>query len=86
MALRQRSRDEIYKELTDVFRDVFDDNQIDLSDETSAKDIAGWDSLATINLAIEAERVFGVKFLTTELSRLKNVGEFVSVITQKLGR
>jgi acyl carrier protein len=80
------TRDEIYANLTDVFHDVFDDDSITLRDDTTASDIADWDSQSHINLILAAEMRFGVRFRTSELDSLKNVGDFVSVIESKLAR
>lgn len=80
------TRDEIYVALTDVFRDVLEDDRITLNDNTTANDIAEWDSQSHINLVLAVEMRFGVRFRTSELDTLKNVGEFVSMIDAKLGR
>jgi acyl carrier protein len=74
---------EIYATLTQVFRDVFDDDEIVLSPGTTAEDIAGWDSQAHVNLVVAAELKFGVRFRTAELESLHNVGEFVQLIAGK---
>lgn len=65
----------ILTELEDVFRDVFDDDSIALTEATTAKDIDGWDSLGNLNLIIAIEQRFGVKFATAEISRLKDKGQ-----------
>ncbi|HET6334003.1 MAG TPA: acyl carrier protein [Polyangiales bacterium] len=75
---------EIYASLTEVFRDVFDDDAITLNADTTAADVEGWDSQAHVSLIVAAEMCFGVRFRTAELERLKNVGEFVSVIAKQL--
>ncbi|GGC67751.1 acyl carrier protein [Siccirubricoccus deserti] len=74
---------EIYAVLTQVFRDVFDDDEIVLDSGTTAEDIAGWDSQAHVNLVVAAEMKFGVRFRTAELESLHNVGEFVQLIAGK---
>lgn len=79
------SRDEIYAALTEVFHDVFEDDSIALRDTTTASDIAEWDSQNHINLILAVEMRFGVRFRTSEIEGLKNVGELVSVIEAKLG-
>jgi acyl carrier protein len=72
-----------------VFRQVFEDDQIALSDELSAKDFDNWDSLQHINLLIAIERHFGIKFATAEISRLKEpsqtVGSLLALIARKAG-
>jgi acyl carrier protein len=80
------TRDEIYAALTEVFHDVFDDDTIKLRDDMTANDVAEWDSQSHINLILAAEMRFGVRFRTSELDSLKNVGDFVSAIQSKLER
>jgi acyl carrier protein len=81
---------ETRSELQDVFREVFDDPTIELRDEMTAADIAGWDSVTHIDLLIAVERSLGFKFATAEMSRLKepgqNIGSFVRLIDSKLRR
>ncbi len=77
------TEDEIYAALTQVFRDVFDDDDITLSSATTAEDIAGWDSQAHVNLVVAAETRFGIRFRTAELESLHNVGDFVQLIATK---
>jgi acyl carrier protein len=66
--------------LQDVFRDVFDDDEIVLDRGTMAGDIEGWDSLMHVTLVVNAEKVFGVKFRSGEVAALKDVGEMVDLI------
>jgi acyl carrier protein len=72
------------EKLQDIFRDQFDDDGIVLTDATSAKDIAGWDSLANIKLIVRIEKAFKIRFSTGELVELNNVGELLSLIDKKL--
>lgn len=75
---------DILDQLTPVFRDVFDDDELNLRPETTADDIDGWDSQAHVILIVAAEQRFGVKFRTAELESLKNVGHFAQLICSKL--
>ena len=77
---------EIYLALNEVFRDVFDDDTISVSAETTAADVEGWDSQAHISLIVAAEMRFGVRFRTGELEKLHNLGELVQTISKQLGR
>ena len=77
-------RSQIYEKLATVFEDVFDDENIELQDSTSAKDVLEWDSMHHINLVLLTEQEFGIKFTTAEVARLANVGEFVDLIINKL--
>lgn len=79
------TREEAYVKLNEVFRDVFDDETIEVNDETTAKDIEDWDSLEHINLVVAVEKCFGIKFNMGEVAKLKNVGEMTDLILSKVG-
>ena len=74
------TRDRIYEKMTEIFRDVFDDESIVLSDETTADDIEDWDSLEQINLLMAIENNFGIKFQLADVSGLENVGAMVDLV------
>ena len=78
------SREEIVETLTDVFRENFDDDSIELNAETTADDIEDWDSLEQVNLLSRIESVFGITFDIRETLTLNNVGEMVDLISKKL--
>lgn len=63
------------EELERVFRDVFGNEEIVLSDDMTAADVAEWDSLGHINLMFALEERFGVQFEGNELAELANIGE-----------
>ena len=75
---------EIYEQLTTIFRNLFDEDTIVLTPETTAADIEGWDSFNHINLIVAVEAKFGIKFKTAELDELHNVGHLVTMIERKL--
>ena len=77
-------REQVYRQLNEVFREVFDDETITLKDQTTADDIEDWDSLEHINLMVEVEYAFGIKFNMGEINNLKNVGELVDIIMKKI--
>lgn len=76
---------EIKERLQEIFRDVFDEEDLEIREDMSAKDIDDWDSLAQINLIVAIEKEFGVKFNLEEISELKNIGEMLEQIKIKLG-
>jgi len=80
------SRDEVYVKLNGVFREVFDDEDITVSDGTTADDIEGWDSLEHINLIVAVEKAFGIKFNMGEVNSFNNVGEMVDIILTRITR
>lgn len=77
------NREEITVKLTDVFRNVFDDEKIELSDSTTADDIEAWDSLEHISLIAAVEKAFKMRFTMREVSGMKNVGEMIDILMQR---
>lgn len=75
---------EIFTKLTDIFRDVFDDESIILTESTTAADIEDWDSLTHITLLSAVEEEFEVKFGMKAVQNLKNVGELADLIAASL--
>jgi acyl carrier protein len=66
-----------------VFRDVFDDDTPELRSDMTAEDVENWDSLTHINLIVEIEREFKVKFTTAEVTALKTVGDLATLVDKK---
>jgi acyl carrier protein len=71
---------QIYERLTRLFQDIFDDDSISVTPELSAKDVDGWDSITHIRLMLTVEKAFKVKFSTSEISNLQNIGDLVALI------
>ena len=77
---------EIYQKLTNVFHEVFDNDDINLSPKMTSNDLEEWDSLAHVRLIVAVEEAFGVRFAAGEGTVLKDVGHLVATIEQKLSR
>jgi acyl carrier protein len=75
----------VWDKLTQVFRDVFDDDQLTIGPKTTARDVEGWDSLVHIQLLVAVEKAFGMRFNTGEVAGLANVGEMVQYIVRRTG-
>jgi acyl carrier protein len=69
--------------LNEIFREVFDDDAINVAPETTADDVDGWDSLSHVNLIITVEARFNIRFSQKELLTLKNVGDLLNCIEKK---
>ncbi len=78
------TREEVFERLNEIFRDVFDDESITVEEETTADDIEDWDSLEHINLVNAIEDDFDIKFDMGQIVTMKNVGEMVDIILEKL--
>lgn len=79
------SADEIWNALGDVFEEVLG-RRVELREETTAADVAEWDSVAHVLLVLASERRFGVRFESSEIANAANVGEFVALIQAKQSR
>lgn len=77
-------RKEIFEKLTVIFRDVMDNDEIVLDENTTAEDIEEWDSLAHVQLIEKIEAVFGVRFSAKEMTSWDELGELVDNIQSKL--
>ena len=75
---------DVLKSLQVIFRDIFDDETIVLTRETTAADIEDWDSLIQINIILACETEFKVKFDLNDIAALKNVGGMVDLVERKL--
>jgi acyl carrier protein len=70
----------IYAELTAIFHDVFEDDDIVLRPDLTADDVAGWDSMSHVRLILTIERHFQKRFPASRISQLNNVGDLVRLI------
>lgn len=73
----------VMEPLMEIFREVFDDDDITLSRDMTADDVDGWDSLSHVNLIVTIETRFKIKFSQKELLTFKNVGDLVDSIESK---
>ncbi len=77
------NKNEIIERLTNVFRDVFDDDSIVITPSTTSSDIEDWDSIEHINLIGAVEDEFGMRFKMKEVSGMKNVGEMIDILCER---
>lgn len=75
--------EKIYEKLNEIFRDIFDDDEIVVTPETNSDSIEDWDSLEHINLVVAIEKTFDLKFSMDEVTGMQNVGEMVEIILQR---
>ncbi len=80
--VRQLMND-VLDRLNQVFREVFDDEELTVTEKTTAQDVEGWDSLTHVTLLVNVEKVFGVRFSSSEIASLKNVGELIDLIGRR---
>jgi len=78
-------KNEIITALNKIFEDVIDEGPVSLSLSSTADDIDGWDSLTNIQLVVEIEKHFDLRFDSEEISGWKNVGDMIDCIIQRKG-
>ena len=77
---------DILAELTPIFREVFDDDTIVITRQTTANDIDAWDSLSHMNMVMAVEVKFSIRFALGELPSLRNVGDLADLTAKKLSK
>ncbi|OAV75084.1 acyl carrier protein [Bacteroidales bacterium Barb7] len=77
-------KSEILAKVQGIFIDVLDNEEIKLTDETTADDVDEWDSLSHIQLVVTIEKQLRIKFTSKEILSWKNVGEMIDCIAKKL--
>lgn len=74
----------LLNELENIFRDILDEESLNLTRETTANDVEGWDSLTHIQLIVAIEKQFKIKFSSKEILSWKNVGELIDSLEDKV--
>ena len=77
-------RNDILSRVNAIFRNVLDNEAIILMDQTTAKDVAEWDSLTHIQLVVAVEKAFAIRFTSREIQSWTRVGEMVDAIGAKI--
>lgn len=78
--------DNVWNDLTAIFRDSLDNDSLTLTETTTANDVEGWDSITHVLIVVAVEKKFQVKFTAGEIQRLNNVGELASLIRSKMAK
>lgn len=76
--------DKYHEQLTQVFRNVFQDSKIQITRETTAADIDQWDSITHLELITATEEEFKIEITGFDVMALKNVGDLLDLIARKL--
>ena len=74
----------IINQLNEVFQNVFEDDDLVIDRHLTAKDVQDWDSLMHVTLVLAVEKEFSIRLLSSEVTNLKTVGDFIDLIEAKL--
>ena len=75
---------DIKDQLQHIFREVFEEPQLEITSEMTANDVAKWTSLTHMIMIEKTERHFNIKLTLKELIKLKKAGDLLSLIENKL--
>lgn len=80
------NREQIAAKFTEMLRELAENDDIVLTDETTADDVDEWDSLLHVNLIIAMEAEFSIRFETDEINAPENVGQVYDLIERKVAK
>jgi len=78
------TRADIFSELTPVFRDVFNQPGLILTEDLTANDVDNWDSLSHMVMITEVEQRFNIKFKLRDINKMRNVGDLVTILSERV--
>lgn len=67
-----------------AFREIFDDEELEIARNTTADDVVGWDSLSNVRLMIRLEELFKIRLRASEVAELNEVGDLEDLIAEKM--
>jgi acyl carrier protein len=77
-------KQDILKTINNILCDIFNDPTLVITEATSAQNIERWDSITHVNILMTVERTFKIRFSLGEIKQLRNVGEMINLVSQKL--
>lgn len=78
------NKEQILEQVNHVFQDIFNNSSLVVTSETTAADVSGWDSLRHITLIEAIEDEFDIRFKMNEVTGMKNVGEMIDIIAERM--
>ena len=78
------SIEKVIEKIKPIFKDIFDDESLNINKNSNSDNVDGWDSLNHILLVVEIEKKLKIEFSAGEIASYKNVGEMCEAISKKL--
>ena len=82
--LSDMERNDILKRVEEIFREELEQDELVFTDETTAEDVEGWDSLSHVQLVAAMEEAFGIEFKSREILSWDNIGDLIDCIEKKV--
>ena len=79
------TREESLEAVAEILRDIFDNEELPVTEETSSADVEDWDSLEQINILVAIQERFGIQFSLDDVKGLENVGDTLDLIERNRG-
>tara|TARA_Y100000590_G_scaffold469325_1_gene656177 strand:- start:3440 stop:3682 length:243 start_codon:yes stop_codon:yes gene_type:complete len=70
--------------LKNIFVEVFNEDIVNITDESSQSSIENWDSLSMVRLMVAIENEFDIEFDILDISEFKSFGVIRSALEKKL--
>ena len=78
------NKEEIKIKVQDIVQDVFQSPSLEINPEMTANDVDKWDSLTHLTMIAKVEETFGFRFKLKEMVKMKNVGDMLDIINEKI--
>ncbi len=78
------NKNEIFITLQQIVRDVVGDKELKIHNDSELAEIEGWDSTANIEILIEIESKFNIRFESDEIATLDSMGSIINGIFLKI--
>jgi len=78
------NKEEIVSTVKAAFVAVLEHENFELKDETTAKDVDGWESITHMMIISEIENMFKIKFKLMDLMNMNNVGDLIKTIQSEI--
>ena len=80
------NRTEIFEKIVEICKDVFENDELALTEVSSSVDVEEWDSLTHLSVITDIEDEFGISFTLDEVTNSKNLGELVTAVEKHLDK
>ena len=75
--------EDLLKEIQQVCREVFKDPALEITEETTAKDVESWDSISNLFFIDKVEKTFNVKLSLADILSLKKIKDLLIILQTK---